>query len=491
MKSLDILKITSVLLFLLFFSYFLQFLSPTLYGIDSYYHIKIAQLYKSKGLFREFDWTQFSIFKHVFADKSLLFHLLLIPFTYLPLISGGKYGVIFLNFLYLIIFVLIFKRKLSPSLLILSLLLPFFSLSFLNYWLYLRPQILANILTLLIFYFLLEKKWIKVAAVSFIFVLSHLSFPLALVFAILIESLRYLKNKEFFFKNILGVVLGMSIAILIHPQGTGNFLLIFYFNGIVVPLFSFLDLGEVLKLGLELFPVLTNELFIKNLLIFLSLIAIIFHYLIFPQKLSLDTLCFFTGASFYSFLGIFSYRFWYPAVIFITLFIVFYLKDNYRKIKLKKILLYSLILVIGLSLFELLTHYYYNSFTSFVKSTIERNLHYQRVAYWMRKNIPEGELIYHAYWSDSPFFICMNPKNKYFVVLDPIFMWARDSKKYYIYSDLGYGKIINSWEVLKKVFKVKYGYARKSAGIYKRIKEDKKHFEILYEDKQGIVFRLK
>ena len=491
MKSLDILKITSLFLFLLFFSYFFQFLSPTLYGIDGYYHIKIAQLYKSKGLFKEFPWTQFSIFKHVFADKSLLFHLLLIPFTYLPLISGGKYGAIFFNFLYLIIFILIFKKKLSPSLLILSLLLPFFSLSFLNYWLYLRPQVLANILMLLVFYFLLEKKWIKVAVVSSIFVLSHLSFPLALIFAILIESLRYLKNKEFFFKNILGVILGISIAILVHPQGIGNFLLIFYLNGIVVPLFSFLKLGGVLKLGVELFPVLTNNLFVENLLVFLSLTAVIFHYLLFPKKLSLDTLCFFAGASFFSFLGMFFYRFWYPAVIFITLFITFYLKDNYRKIKLKKILLCFLVFVIGLSFFESITHYYYNFLKSFIKSTIERNLHYQRVAYWMRRNIPKGELIYHAYWSDSPFFICMNPKNKYFVVLDPIFMWAEDPKKYYIYLDLGYGKIINSEEVLKKVFKVKYGYTRKSAGIYKKVKEDKKHFEILYEDKEGIVFRLK
>lgn len=119
------------------------------------------------------------------------------------------------------------------------------------------------------------------------------------------------------------------------------------------------------------------------------------------------------------------------------------------------------------------------------------NTHYEDTARWMNRNIPAGEIIYHASWSDSPYFICLNPKNNYLVVLDPIYMFYRYPTLYKIYEDLRYGKIKKPYRIIKKMFKAKYGYTSKlNTGLFYQINKDKKHFKILYEDNMGIVFKV-
>ena len=118
------------------------------------------------------------------------------------------------------------------------------------------------------------------------------------------------------------------------------------------------------------------------------------------------------------------------------------------------------------------------------------NSHYEATAKWMQKNIPPGELIYHPFWSDSPYFMCFNPKNNYISVLDPIYMFYRYPKEFLINKDLYEGRFQNPQEVLGEVFKVTYGYARKSNPLYAQIENDPAHFEILYRDNGGAVFKL-
>ncbi|MFH1768744.1 MAG: hypothetical protein ABH858_06265 [Candidatus Omnitrophota bacterium] len=121
---------------------------------------------------------------------------------------------------------------------------------------------------------------------------------------------------------------------------------------------------------------------------------------------------------------------------------------------------------------------------------IKINTHYEEIAVWMDENIPAGETIYHVYWSDSPYFICLNPKNNYMVVLDPIYMFYRYPEQYLAYNDLKEGLIKNPY-IIKKIFDAAYGYSRKETPLYSQIRDDKEHFDILYEDDYGIVFKIR
>ncbi|MCX5715076.1 MAG: hypothetical protein NT033_09855 [Candidatus Omnitrophica bacterium] len=120
------------------------------------------------------------------------------------------------------------------------------------------------------------------------------------------------------------------------------------------------------------------------------------------------------------------------------------------------------------------------------------NLHYERIANWMSVNIPPGELIFHTNWSDGQYFIGMNPQDDYFVVLDPIYMYYRDPKKYKLYREVSFGKTKDPYAVLKSDFGVRYGYAGKNyfTGLINQIRPDAR-FQILAEDGQGLVFKLR
>lgn len=126
----------------------------------------------------------------------------------------------------------------------------------------------------------------------------------------------------------------------------------------------------------------------------------------------------------------------------------------------------------------------------FIEYYTINNIHSENVALWMKKHIPAGQTIYHAAWSDSTVFICLNPKNNYIVVLDPIYMFYRYPRIYLIYQKLRSAEVAKPYEVLKKVFKVNYGYVRKETPLYLQITQNLKQFKILYEDNIGIVFQL-
>ena len=121
---------------------------------------------------------------------------------------------------------------------------------------------------------------------------------------------------------------------------------------------------------------------------------------------------------------------------------------------------------------------------------ISNNTHYESVARWMNRNIPEGEIIYHTYWSDAPFFICLNPKNRYIVVLDPIYMLYPYPEKYALYQHLKSNGINYPHKAIRDEFKANYAYADSRSWLAKAIPHYPDNFEILYRDHKGLVARV-
>ena len=107
----------------------------------------------------------------------------------------------------------------------------------------------------------------------------------------------------------------------------------------------------------------------------------------------------------------------------------------------------------------------------------------------MNKNIPAGELIFHTSWIDASFFAGINPKNDYFVVLHPFYMYWGTPEVYNLYRNLSWGRTKDPYSILINIFKAKYGYANKSYALMNQIRGDSR-FKILFEDDKGLVFRL-
>lgn len=488
-KLSDFILFFAVSCVLLYFIW-LQFISPTFYDPDSYYHAAVSNFIKNSGFHYQFRWTQFSTFKDFFSDKDFLFHLICVPFFYLSnnLVLAGKYAAIFYNILFIITFVFILKKYLPNFLVACFLLFPLLSSSFCAYFLQFRSITLANIFTILAIYFLINKKILGLFIISLLYPLAHVSFFTITVFAFICEAIRYILNKEFFIKNIYIVIIATLLGCFIHPNFPNN-LLSFHLNAVLVPLYT--TMGIQLDFGAEFNSPPTKFVFTNNFALFFSLNLILWMTFFTKRRISLSTYVWFACFNIYFILLFFSYRYCYPATVLFFIFFASYLKDwaqdkDWNKLLAKINIFIALYLAMIVVFFPISSQ----RLKEFIEYYTINNIHYENVALWMRKHIPAGQTIYHAQWSDSTAFICLNPKNNYIVVLDPIYMFYRYPRIYVIYQKLLRGQVAKPGEVLKKVFKVNYGYTKKETALYSQIMREPKHFKILYEDNLGIVFEL-
>jgi hypothetical protein len=126
----------------------------------------------------------------------------------------------------------------------------------------------------------------------------------------------------------------------------------------------------------------------------------------------------------------------------------------------------------------------------FMDFSSERSSRFEHVGRWMALAIPPGKTIYHSYWSDSPYFLCLNPKDKYIDVLDPIYMIWPYPREYGLLKELSLGKVDKPAAAISKIFKADYGYVHKSEPLYRQVLSSPQYFKIIYEDIEGAVFEL-
>ncbi len=475
---------------LLLYLTFIQFISATFYDPDSYYHAAVTNFIKNFGFKYQFHWAQFSLFKDFFSDKDFLFHFLSLPFFYFTdnLVAAGKQATIFYNILFIFVYAFILRKYLSDFLAALFLLLPALSSTFVAFSSQFRSVTLSNILTLLAIYFIINKRLPGVFIVSLLYPLAHISFFMLIPFVLICEVIRYAVNKEFSLRNLYTMLIGMLLGMFIHPNFPNNFLS-FHLNGILVPLYTITRVK--MDFGGEFNSPLSSFAFVNNFTVFFTINLIIWMSFFVKKKWGFSTLAWLGCSNIYLALSFFSNRYWYPANILFYVFFASYVRDIIEGVEWKKIfpkvgLFIGLYLVANLIVFPMnLTR-----IEEYIYFFSANNIQYTKFAEWMKRNIPAGETVYHASWSDSPYFICLNPKNNYINVLDPIYMFYRYPKEFSIYQNLIWGKVEKPYEPLREVFKVNYGFTRKETPLYFQIIADPKHFKISYENNMGIVFKL-
>jgi len=486
----DIVLIAALCAAIVYFAH-LQFSSPVFYDPDSYYNMAVTDSIKAHGLRHQFHWAQFSVFKDHFADKDLLLHIISLPFLYITdnPVTAGKYALVFCGSLFLLVYALILRKYASAGLAALLLLLPLSSAVFSIYLLELRSATLANVLIISGIYFLIKKKTLWLFAVSMILSLAHVSFFLFAAFALICECLRFAVNKEFCLKNIYAVAAGIILGVLIHPNFPNNIFLA-YLNSVVIGLY--IIQGVDLGFSGELMPFNTRFAFIDNFGLFLCLGIILWTTVLARKKAGFSSCAWLAAGSIYLAFALFSSRYWCQANILFFIFCASYSKDllegeDRARIRPK---IYGLIVFCSIAVLLVLP-YNLKQFTQLKKYLTLNSSRREAAGRWMRDHIPRGQTIYHSYWDDSAYFMCMNPKNDYINTLDPVYMFYAFPEEFGILDKLNLGRINNPRGILEKVFKIKYGYLRKIEPLYRQIVQDKLDFNIVYADEAGAVFEIK
>lgn len=465
--------------------FFIQFMTPALYDADGYLHIRMAEFLKDLGPYYNFHWARFSTFNGNFADKDFLYHVLLIPFTFFKnIFFGVKIAAFIFTSLLFLGFYLALKRYSNKFI------LPFFLMAFFFSGLFLetisspRPLTIVVLITLISIYLIIEKRYTWLFFTALFYSLIHVTSPLIICYASFIEIVRFFDKKEFYPKTILFAFLGVSAGFLIHPNFPNNFL-VFYLNSVLVPIYT-IKTG-VLELGAEFFPLNTREYLLEYPVVIIGAISIIYMAISRMPRPRFETKVFLALAAIFFVLSFTCKRYLGHGYLLMLMAFSCYLTDFFE---IKKgiakpgpILIAVLMIVLTVNSFNSIRY------QALVSRVI--NGHYEAVGKWMEKNIPEGALIFHANWSDSQYFIGLNPKNDYFVTLDPIYMYNKNPELYKLYRDVSFGKTGNPYSVLKDTFKARYGYAGKNYfnGLIEQIRKDSR-FTILAEDSFGIIFKL-
>jgi hypothetical protein len=189
------------------------------FDTDSYYHLAIAREYARHGVLSDLPWARFSVMRHGFGDKDLLFHLLLAPFTaaFDPLF-GGKILIAGLTALILGTLALSASEALGPSGTWLPVLLLFGSLSFDLRIIRLRPELLALLLLLWTLRAIQQRRYAWLVPLAAAFALAYSAVhPLLGVSALCFACALWLERKPQP-RMLLFPLLGAALGLGLHPH---------------------------------------------------------------------------------------------------------------------------------------------------------------------------------------------------------------------------------------------------------------------------------
>lgn len=522
-------KLDYIALFLLMFVHYGRLHLNQYFGDgDGFYHAKMALLLRQGTLLKTMPWMQFSSLQDSFTDHQFIYHLLLIPFTYLnsnPLI-GIKIATAFFAALMIVTLYWLLKKTqvIWPGLFVL-LLATFPALTFR------LTLIKVNSLSLLVLWFLLYaiffKKILLAGALGFVFVWLYAGWPLA-IFISLIYALadwlyhkihsgrvRFAWNKIIHFfgaekkhfqiqRLVLALLVGIFLALIFSPYWPQN--LSFYYQQFIQ--IGVINLGSKFPVGNEWYGTGLMKVISYAPLLFIGCL-ITFVFLSFNlKKVGLKTWFSFLLTFAFLLLTIKSRRYAEYYIPFGLLFCAYGLTDLLRMIpwpQVKKVwrqLHWGLKSYLLLTLLILLTLVMPGLYKDVLHPPISRRWNMQKFSgavNWLQKNTPEKSLIFNNMWDDWGLFFYHNDRNYYIIGLDPTFMYNYNPglmQKYFditLYEDASKkyspDQVVN---IIKNDFNSYYVVIEKTDAYQKFIQNMRasRLAQQSYEDQEVVIFKL-
>lgn len=197
---------------------------------DTEYHVAVARLIRAHGVLHAFPWTPFSWLADHYADKELLFHLLMVPFSALSWIQcaqivGSVAGTAMLVVAYT---VLRAEQVRWAGVWVLSTLAS--SSFFLVRFALVRPHVLSMTLALAVTWAAARRRWLPLMVSSFLYPFSYVAWHLPLLLIAVVEIARALSGSRLDPHPWLIAAGSIALGLLVHP----NFPEIVQFTWIVI-----------------------------------------------------------------------------------------------------------------------------------------------------------------------------------------------------------------------------------------------------------------
>jgi hypothetical protein len=464
-----------------------QYQVPDLAGNDGYYHIKMAQVLWQENLNFQFTWLPLTILNpETYVDHHFLFHLLLIPFTGLGLLTGAKVAtVVFAALAFCAIAVVLDTQNVRRPVLWM---LMIFTLS--NAFLYRmsmpRAQSLSLALLVIAVGLLLKQRfaWLMLLGSGYVWLFN--GYPLLIIAAGLYTLALWITQQRFHWQPLAFSTSGIILGLVINPFFPKN--LHFGLQHIAPKVLD----PTIVQVGNEWYPYQTYNLMGNSGIALVLLIIGIAAWGLVQAKGERQTAILFSLllVTLTGFMLFQSRRFieYFPpfVLLFAALSIDTWLAENkHTKIFGEAGPVLGVVLILGMLLFAGLT---LGNTSKDLKTSLPNSL-FQNAAAWLTSHTPEGTLVFHSDWDEFPRLFFYNTHNRYITGLDPTYLVLADEELADLWEALVAGNIADPGEVIRGRYGANYILSDSEHILFIERCFDDPNLILVYQDQEALIFQ--
>ena len=482
----------------------ISFLTDRLSGNDSYFHIKYAWLLWKDGFLRDFPWLQGTIFRDVWIDHWFLYHVLLIPFTWLgDLTLAGQAAAAFwaasaIFSAYLLIYSFGIKDAAWRRFAWIWAIVLVASSSTLLYRLSQTRVQSLSLLFLIVAIFLMEKerhRWLL--PVGFFYAWLYNGSVILLPVAALYMLSRWIMDRRYVWSPCLYSAIGLVLGFVLNPYFPDNG--IFLWNHLQENLIR----HTPVPVSMEWTDYSSWMLFetCRGAWIFLcvGVLALAFQ----GRVLSRRSLSFFLINLLFLVMSFRAMRFveYWPvfAVLFsasalqesrlpLQAFIVSsFFRAGHEKWKIFQLASLSGLVVV-LSFAAVIS-------AQKAMNSIQENspvTRFAEAASWLMANTPKDAIVFNAQWDVFPELFFHDHHNRWVVGLNEAFVYWREPLLWQLYRGIATGIVPDTAHALKQHFQADYVLSLKqqSRGLAEAAQNRENGLEMVWEDNQTAIYRV-
>jgi len=185
---------------------------------DTSYHVAVAHLIREHGILHAFPWTPFSWLADHYADKELLFHLLLAPFAGLDWIACAKIVGALLGAATLFASYLILRSEGVRAAGFWALLPLTASLVYAFRFILVRPHVTSIALALLVLFAAVRRRYVLLAVTAALYPWAYVGWYLAVVLTLVAECARLAAGERASWRPLAVVAVALAGGIALHPN---------------------------------------------------------------------------------------------------------------------------------------------------------------------------------------------------------------------------------------------------------------------------------
>lgn len=478
--------LTGALLFALgaFLLGFVQFGTTALADNDGFYHLRMAALIREHGLRVPFTWLPMSILSpEAFYDHHLLYHVYLSLFaggSDQAMLVGAKFASVFLPAAAFVAIWWLLRGQRVRWAALWTLGLFAVSEAFLYRMSMPRAQSMSLLFLALGLHLLLQRKFVWLAPLGFLYVWAYNAFPLLMVVAVTYAIAAFMTERRLEWRAVAFPALGIALGLIVNPYFPQN---ISFIISHLLP-----KIGESqVSVGNEWYPYETWTLIENSGFALAAFVLGAFGLGWRGQKIDRAALSAFGLSLVFGFLLFKSRRFieYFPpfALIFAALswqpIMEQFARDGRRKqlvpIGLAAILLISMAITLPQA-----------------RSTLAAQSKpadtYAAASYWLSKYAAPGAMIFQTDWDDFPRLFFYNPTAIYTIGLDPTYMQLYDADLYDTWVKITQGKIEQPGSLIRSRFGGEYVITDlRHTNFLKQAQIDPALTEV-YRDKYAVIF---